>query len=174
MTREEFESILEEAYIEGYNNAISDIQEDILDEEAYDLEGDYDYYTETKTHNKFLHAIDADKAMKSGRYHPIEFSDKKDNEENKQTMKAAYTSPIFDRNPMYVRRDDIGRVKNVKSMAHSNERSVKHSPYLDRTNNFIATNKLIKNIKDPKERAERIAKAKETLKRLAEKRKDYK
>jgi len=46
MTREEFESILEEAYIEGYNTAIEDIQEDILDEEAYDLEGEYDYYTE--------------------------------------------------------------------------------------------------------------------------------
>ena len=47
MTREEFESILEEAYIEGYNTAIEDIQEDILDEEAYDLEGEYEYYTET-------------------------------------------------------------------------------------------------------------------------------
>ena len=42
MTREEFESILEEAYIEGYNSAIEDIQEDILDEEAYDLEGEYE------------------------------------------------------------------------------------------------------------------------------------
>ena len=48
MTREEFESILEEAYIEGYNTAIEDIQEDILDEEAYDLENEYEYYTEEK------------------------------------------------------------------------------------------------------------------------------
>ena len=47
MTREEFESILEEAYIEGYNTALEDIQEDILDEEAYDLEGEYEYYTES-------------------------------------------------------------------------------------------------------------------------------
>ena len=46
MTRDEFESILEEAYIEGYNSALEDIQEDILDEEAYDLERDYDYYSE--------------------------------------------------------------------------------------------------------------------------------
>ena len=46
MTREEFESILEECFIEGYNSALEDIQEDILDEEAYDLERDYDYYTE--------------------------------------------------------------------------------------------------------------------------------
>ena len=47
MTREEFESILEEAYIEGYNSALEDIQEDILDEESYDLEGEYEYYTES-------------------------------------------------------------------------------------------------------------------------------
>ena len=48
MTREEFESILEEAYIEGYNTAISDIQEDILDKEAYDLEGEYESILEMK------------------------------------------------------------------------------------------------------------------------------
>ena len=48
MTREEFESILEECFIEGYNTAIEDIQEDILDEEAYDLEDEYEYYTEEK------------------------------------------------------------------------------------------------------------------------------
>ena len=53
MTREEFESILEEAYIEGYNTAIEDIQEDILDEEAYDLENEYDYYTETRDDTEF-------------------------------------------------------------------------------------------------------------------------
>jgi hypothetical protein len=48
MTREEFESILEEAYNDGYNQAIEDIQEDILDEEAFDLEGEYNYYTESR------------------------------------------------------------------------------------------------------------------------------
>ena len=48
MTREEFESILEECFIEGYNSALEDIEEDILDEEAYDLEKDYDYYTENQ------------------------------------------------------------------------------------------------------------------------------
>lgn len=57
MTREEFESILKEVYIEGYNTAIEDIQEDILDEEAFDLEREYEYYTEgviadTKTNIK--------------------------------------------------------------------------------------------------------------------------
>ena len=41
LSREEFESILEECFIEGYNSALEDIQEDILDEEAYDLEDDY-------------------------------------------------------------------------------------------------------------------------------------
>jgi len=54
MTREEFESILEEAYIEGYNTAIEDIQEDILDEEAYDLEGEYENYTEAWKPNEFI------------------------------------------------------------------------------------------------------------------------
>ena len=48
MTREEFESILEEVYIEGYNTAIEDIQEDILDEEAYDLENEYEVYAESR------------------------------------------------------------------------------------------------------------------------------
>ena len=48
MTRDEFESILEEVYMEGYNSALEDIQEDILDEEAYDLENEYNYYTEEK------------------------------------------------------------------------------------------------------------------------------
>ncbi len=52
MTRDEFESILEEAYIEGYNSALEDIQEDILDEEAFDLEDDYDYYTESNKETK--------------------------------------------------------------------------------------------------------------------------
>ena len=61
MTREEFESILEEAYIEGYNTAISDIQEDILDEEAYDLEGEYDYYTESKNVRKRMDELNIDK-----------------------------------------------------------------------------------------------------------------
>jgi hypothetical protein len=56
MTREEFESILEEAYIEGYNTALEDIQEDILDEEAYDLEGEYEYYTEAKDDTEYDNA----------------------------------------------------------------------------------------------------------------------
>jgi hypothetical protein len=74
MTREEFESILEEAYIEGYNTAIEDIQEDILDEEAFDLEGEYDYYTESskakKEQNKatLQHTLD-----RSGRFTPRGF-----------------------------------------------------------------------------------------------------
>jgi len=53
MTREEFESILEEAYIEGYNTAIEDIQEDILDEKAYDLEDEYEYYNEAWKPSEF-------------------------------------------------------------------------------------------------------------------------
>ena len=46
MTREEFESILEEAFLEGYNNAIDEIEE-ILDEDYIDIEDDYGYYTES-------------------------------------------------------------------------------------------------------------------------------
>ena len=41
LSREEFESILEECFIEGYNSALEDIEEDILDEEAFDLEREY-------------------------------------------------------------------------------------------------------------------------------------
>ena len=61
MTREEFESILEEAYIDGYNSAIEDIQEDILNEEAYDLERDYEYYNESKNVRKRMDELDTDK-----------------------------------------------------------------------------------------------------------------
>ena len=63
MTREEFESILEEAYIEGYNTAIEDIQEDILDEEAYDLENEYEVYAEG--YNKKYYAIVSSKMWSS-------------------------------------------------------------------------------------------------------------
>ena len=45
MTREEFESILEEAFLEGYNNAIDEIEE-ILDEDYIDIEDDYEVYDE--------------------------------------------------------------------------------------------------------------------------------
>ena len=45
MTREEFESILEEAFIEGYNNAYEEIEE-ILDEDYIDIEDDMDSYNE--------------------------------------------------------------------------------------------------------------------------------
>ena len=65
MTRDEFESILEEAYIEGYNTAIEDIQEDILDEEAFDLEGDYDYYTED-AHPRSLRGTGIHNLVKGG------------------------------------------------------------------------------------------------------------
>ena len=54
MTRDEFESILEEVFEEGYNQAIFDIQEDILDEEAYDLEDEYEYYNEAWKPNEFI------------------------------------------------------------------------------------------------------------------------
>ena len=46
MTRDEFNEILEEIFIEGYNNALEDIEQIILDEEAYDLEEDYNYFVE--------------------------------------------------------------------------------------------------------------------------------
>ena len=45
MTREEFESILEEAFLEGYNNAYEEIEE-ILDEDYIDIEDDYEVYDE--------------------------------------------------------------------------------------------------------------------------------
>jgi hypothetical protein len=65
MTREEFESILEEAYNDGYNQAIEDIQEDILDEEAFDLEGEYNYYTES-TRRKNPRAAQMSRAIRYG------------------------------------------------------------------------------------------------------------
>ena len=52
MTRDEFESILEELFEEGYNQALCDIQEDILDESAYNLEDEYDCYIEQVIHER--------------------------------------------------------------------------------------------------------------------------
>lgn len=51
MTREEFESILEEVFEEGYKQALDDIEQEITNEEAdemldFDLESEYDSYTE--------------------------------------------------------------------------------------------------------------------------------
>ena len=45
MTREEFESILEEGFEEGYNQAIDDLEQEIANEEAEELT-DFDYYDE--------------------------------------------------------------------------------------------------------------------------------
>ena len=45
MTREEFEALLEEAFIEGYNNAYEEIEE-ILDEDYIDIEDNMDSYNE--------------------------------------------------------------------------------------------------------------------------------
>ena len=45
MTREEFESILEEAFLAGYNDAIDEIFEE---DNTFDLEDEMDSYNETK------------------------------------------------------------------------------------------------------------------------------
>ena len=51
MTREEFESLLEEAFIEGYNNAMDEVEE-ILNEDYIDIEDDIDSYNEESGHHR--------------------------------------------------------------------------------------------------------------------------
>ena len=51
MTREEFEALLEEAFIEGYNDAIDEIFEE---DNTFDLEDEYDYYNESSKFKKEL------------------------------------------------------------------------------------------------------------------------
>ena len=55
MTREEFEALLEEAFIEGYNNAIDEIFEE---DNTFDLEDEMDSYLEsnaaTKSRNRSI------------------------------------------------------------------------------------------------------------------------
>ena len=55
MTREEFESILEEAFLEGYNNAYEEIEE-ILDEDYIDIEDDYEVYDEARNDTEYDNA----------------------------------------------------------------------------------------------------------------------
>ena len=53
MTREEFESLLEEAFIEGYNSVIEEIEEEVYDESKFDLEEEMDAYSEANDDTKF-------------------------------------------------------------------------------------------------------------------------
>ena len=48
MTRDEFEALLEEAFIEGYNNAIDEIFEE---DNTFDLEDEMDSYVEAQKSN---------------------------------------------------------------------------------------------------------------------------
>ena len=78
MTRDEFESILEEVFEEGYNQAIFDIQEDILDEEAFDLEGEYDYYSESsKNVRKQMDKLNSKTDTRTNKYTDREYVDSK-------------------------------------------------------------------------------------------------
>ena len=68
MTREEFESILEEVFEEGYNQALNDIEQEITNEEAdetldFDLEDDYKSYTEGLDIRKRLNNIPGKSAV---------------------------------------------------------------------------------------------------------------
>ena len=48
MTRDEFDALLEEAFIEGYNNAM----DEIFDEDYIDIEDDMDSYNEESGHKR--------------------------------------------------------------------------------------------------------------------------
>ena len=55
MTREEFESILEEAFLEGYNNAYDEIEE-YLNEDYIDIDDDYEVYDEARDDTEYDNA----------------------------------------------------------------------------------------------------------------------
>ena len=152
MTREEFESILEAAFNAGYEDAEIDIM------------------NETKATNKAAHLAITNKEMKKGRFSPISFTDPKDNEDNKKSMKAITTGWLdLKGNPnMVARRDDKGKIKNVRNAVYiePSQNRLKNDLYLDRTDVIGATNKWLKNIKDPNVRKEKIKKATEIFKKL--------
>ena len=52
MTREEFESILEEAFLKGYNDTMDEI---FNEDTSFDLEDEYEYYTESNAATKASH-----------------------------------------------------------------------------------------------------------------------
>ena len=62
MTRDEFEALLEEAFLAGYNDAIDEIFEE---DNTFDLEDEYDYYNESSKNvrnqmDKLAHKDDKD------------------------------------------------------------------------------------------------------------------
>ena len=158
MTRDEFEALLEEAFMAGYEDA----EEDIVQESN----------AATKARNREI----GNKVIE-GRFRPVRFTDKKDDEDNQKKHLAMATKSIFDKNPSLIRRNDSGRIKDVSSQSYGTNKftrdyNLKMTPYLDRTNVIMNTNKMLKDIKDPEERKNKIAKAKEIFKRLQEKRKN--
>ena len=157
MERQEFELLLESVYNAGYEQA--------------ELDAMQESNKETKARNREI----GNKAIEK-RFYPVRFTDKKDDEENQKTHKAMHTG-FIDQNPSLIRRDENGRIKNVASLRYGKDENtrdynLKNDPYLDKTNAMIGTNKMLKDIKDPKERKEKINKAKEIFKRLQEKRKN--
>ena len=158
MTRDKFKALLEEAFMAGYEDA----EEDITQESK----------AATKARNIEIGNREIEK-----RFRPVSFTDKKDNELNQKKHWAMATKSIFDKNPSLIRRNDSGRVKDVSSQSYGTNKftrdyNLKMTPYLDRTYVIMNTNKMLKNIKDPEERKNKIAKAKEIFKRLQEKRKN--
>jgi hypothetical protein len=101
MTREEFESILEEAFLEGYNNAIDEIEE-ILDEDYIDIEDDYEVYDEDAhkrvpsfTKSLIKHA----KIMKDGRRYLHDLKKAGISNPKKMDMHDPKTISMLEKNP---------------------------------------------------------------------------
>ena len=67
MTREEFEALLEEAFIEGYNDAIDEIFEE---DNTFDLEDEMDSYLESNKETKARNKKTLQNYIKYQKYYP--------------------------------------------------------------------------------------------------------
>ena len=156
MTREEFESILEEAFLEGYNNAYEEIEE-ILDEDYIDIEDDMDSYNEESGHLRKMHRHFSQSSphkhsrLLASRVY-LKNQLKKLNKDNKMSVDEKYKKYLdiskkankkakypgkggmdarFDESQRRLQRYDNGEIKDLKTRLLLNSRSTMHGNKMD-------------------------------------------
>ena len=169
-TDNEVRELLEQAFQEGYDNGINDTLDYIdenyeLEDDSFDLEDEYEYYTESKAATKKRNTEIGNEEIEK-RFRPVNFKNKFDDHRNQMTH-SFMVSKDLDNNPHYIKRKPSGRISLIRSTDYISQDKLQNSPYLDRTNAVMDLNKnQIKGAKDETERKDKIRKAKEMYKRL--------
>ena len=135
MTREEFESILEEAFLEGYNDAMEEIFEE---DSSFDLEEEMDSYNESNAATKAKNRETAKRVLEK---HYQKAWDKEGNDE-RYVMNRQLPNGKYPNNPHIVPFKN-GKIKDVQSMRYWRT-SRTDDPYRDDTNRYMKLNENIK------------------------------